>query len=858
MRKKMILATGLMTAWLVACGPQDETSALDGSDPVITITRASSSDDAFIDRAPAQNASKLAPELAKISDQAAKIGKIVSAVSTYGQVAVMALEMIDVLQSEADIEQARFDALHLHLDNLGVALVGVALAIARDDRLSLMRTSVNNVNLFAHRGGGRIDESQLSPSEIVELGNARTDSQFAAQNSTDISAHQGYFHEGVTNGDRCSGDSLQDWVYHADCWKSYIPARPGPNGSVAYDWRLGTAEMLQLVAARLAIIGMTDPNFRYNSERMDELSYYRSKLDSYYQKMMAGIQCWGVDGNPVNVGCVDIYTGLEVSTTFVEPSCHNPYNQATCAARIAPYKERFKRSLMSRLPLFQVRSLMDALTQSMTTNAELTTNPRIRMSGTQTCLVSVQAYDYQTNPYEPTLITDQWTAGIATCSSDVAQKWHFDRATGQIKNAWGACLGQPSFDLNGPLFGTTLWVKECTSSGGEHWTWDPSTGVLENAFHTVLGTPPQAGSGLPNPAPEVRGASATQTQRWESPPPQPGSSNDRIAMVGGTGWNTIPTLRVDIESADQGGPFFFTTNQGVPNFPSWAQDAAADAVSADFNGDGLADIALIGGTGWNTVPVALAQSSGNFSVKNLMNAAMSSFMAPANARAASGDFDGDGKGDIAMLQGGSSLVRVGFSLGDGTFTVTGGFNLGSNFQDVAAAGARLLSGDLNGDGRDDLILLGGSSSSVPMAFSNGNGTFAVWSTPSVLASWGTMSDTKIAVGDFNGDGRDDVAVTGGGGWTDIRVAFQTVTADFTTSQFPIPNFSNWSRTSGVRMVSGDYNSDGRDDLALVGGAGWASVPISFAHPGYFYETNHWTEFATWAQSSGPVRVLSGH
>jgi len=60
------------------------------------------------------------------------------------------------------------------------------------------------------------------------------------------------------------------------------------------------------------------------------------------------------------------------------------------------------------------------------------------------------------------------------------------------------------------------------------------------------------------------------------------------------------------------------------------------------------------------------------------------------------------------------------------------------------------------------------------------------------------------------------------------------------------------------MVSGDYNADGNDDLALVGGAGWGSVPIAFAHPGSFFETNNPTEFAAWAQQSGPIKVLSGH
>jgi hypothetical protein len=516
--KNRTLTAGLMTAWLIACGPQGEQPSLDEGDPVGTVTQASSPDKGFIDREPVKNASKLSVELGRLSDQASKVTNVIGKVSDVAGVAVKALEMLGYLQSEAQIEQARFDALHLHLDNLGVKLVENNLAIARDERLANMRTAVNNVTVYAQRGGGRIDASLLHPWEIDELGNALTFSQNAAQFATGTSAHQGYYHEGVTNGDRCTGSSHADWFLDADCWKRYVSARPGPSGSIAYDWRLGTAEMLKLIASRLAIIGITDPNFRHNGERMNELWQYYESLQGYYNDMVGGIHCWGIDGNPVQVGCADIHTGLEVSTSFYEPSCHNPYNRTTCEARIAPYKERFKRSLMTQLPLFQVRSMMNALARGMTTSDELTTNPRIRLWGSQNCLSNQNVYEYDTNPYEPTLVPGEWIAGIGTCSSsDVAQEWHYDRDSGQIKNAWGACLGQRSFDLNNLYYGGQLWAHACNNTGSQQWTYDPWSGVLENAFHTVLGAPLQHGTWGPNiPRPELPGASATQA--WGSPP----------------------------------------------------------------------------------------------------------------------------------------------------------------------------------------------------------------------------------------------------------------------------------------------------------------------------------------------------
>ena len=332
-----------------------------------------------------------------------------------------------------------------------------------------------------------------------------------------------------------------------------------------------------------------------------------------------------------------------------------------------------------------------------------------------------------------------------------------------------------------------------------------------------------------------------------------------IAMTGGSGWTTIPTLYVDVESADQGGPFFFTTNQGVTNFPTWAQNSAAESASADFNGDGRADIALVGGSGWSQVRVAMSQGNGNFSTTNITNTTIHNYMVNSDARVTAGDVDGDGKGDLIMMRGSSTQVRVGFSLGGGSFLATGGFVLNSGFSNVSSSNARLLSGDFDGDGRHDLTLLGNSTTNIPIALSNGgNGSFHVLSTASTFASWAATAGTKKTVGDFNGDGRDDLAVTGGPGWNEIRVAFSVGNGTFTLGQFSIPNFSNWSQSSGVRLVSGDFNQDDRDDLALVGGAGWSTVPIAFAHPGSFFETNHGTEFASWAQQGSLIKVHSGH
>jgi hypothetical protein len=229
-------------------------------------------------------------------------------------------------------------------------------------------------------------------------------------------------------------------------------------------------------------------------------------------------------------------------------------------------------------------------------------------------------------------------------------------------------------------------------------------------------------------------------------------SGSAVALVRQTpGWASAPV------AAANGDGSWKITNGPAPDFiTDWAHQPGVTLVPGDFNGNGLTDIALVCQTpGWNAIPIAFAQGDGSWKITNgPAPGFITDWAHQPGVRVVFGDFNGDGRTDIALVRQtpGWGSIPIAFAKGDGTWEITNGAAPDFITDWAHQPGMTLVPGDFNGNGLTDIALVCQTPgwSALPIAFAQGDGTWNITNeaAPNFIADWAHQPGVRLVSGNF--------------------------------------------------------------------------------------------------------------
>jgi hypothetical protein len=200
-----------------------------------------------------------------------------------------------------------------------------------------------------------------------------------------------------------------------------------------------------------------------------------------------------------------------------------------------------------------------------------------------------------------------------------------------------------------------------------------------------------------------------------------------------------------------------------------------------------------------------------------------------------GDVNADGKPDLVVANGTASSVSILLGNGDGTVRPAVHYSSGA----FTAFAVAVAIGDVNGDAKPDVVVANRDANSVAILLGNGDGTFGAAASFSV-----GNAPYAVAIGDVNGDGKADLAVANSNSNT-VSILLGNGNGTFAAAVHYAVQLTPMS------IAIGDVSGDGKPDLAVANGNS-SSVSILLGNGnGTFAAAVHY------GVGSGPISIAIG-
>jgi gliding motility-associated-like protein len=256
------------------------------------------------------------------------------------------------------------------------------------------------------------------------------------------------------------------------------------------------------------------------------------------------------------------------------------------------------------------------------------------------------------------------------------------------------------------------------------------------------------------------------------------------------------------------GTISFGTRQDI-NMPPFGTNRSRAVTVGDFNSDGKPDLAFAC-VGSSSISIYLNTSTAG-AISFTAAVTFNTYNGPWDI--ANADLDGDGKTDLIISC--NSDQRIVVYLNSTTpFSSSLSFSINLALSQVSGGLHGVAVGDLNGDGKPDIATLNNTGDAVHLYRNTSSGTGAISFDAALTLGGGTFSG-KISLGDLNGDTKPDVVA---GGTNDKFYFFTNNSPDNGALSFSAVNSINSSSAGGNAPTSiaiTDLNRDGRSDFVAA-------------------------------------------